>query len=113
MFFLEVFDLGDSVFELGNSACALEILDSFGGSATEVELVFFQLSSVSVTFGSAENVSEFLLREVYVIVSVRMRVLGWVPPVILIPTVTPEVLAVGPGLQLQIAHRTVLVVVAD
>ena len=110
---VEAFHLGNGILELCNSASALEVLNCLGGCAAEVKLVFFFFRSVCFAFSATEHIRVFLLWEVHVIVSVWMRVLRGVPPIVLIPAVASQILSVVPGLELEVAHRSALVEVAD
>ena len=110
--FVQILYLGDCLLELSNSTRALVVLNCFRGRATEIKPVFLLFGLRGFTDITTEKVRVFLLWEVHVIVSVRMRVFSWVPPVILVPRVASKVLALIPGSQLKIADASVLVEVA-
>ena len=53
------------------------------GCTAEVKLVMLVILSLSSALGAAKEVTVLLVSEVDIVVSVRMRELGWVIPVIL------------------------------
>ena len=53
------------------------------GCTAEVKLVLLVILSLSSALGAAKEVTVLLVSEVDIVVSVRMRELGWVIPVIL------------------------------
>jgi hypothetical protein len=73
-------------------------------------IVFSRLSSSD---GTSEEILVLLLREVDVIVSVRVREFSGVVSVILPGRLRSESLSVGPGLQFQVRDGSVLVVITN
>lgn len=88
---------------------------SLGGGTPEVVLVLFQLLLGSLTLGSAEHISVFLLCEVDAIVSMRMRELGRIITIVLPGRIRSHVLraTVSPVPDGEVGDRLALVVVAD
>ena len=81
--------------------------------AHEVHLMLIVILGHGGALGTSEEVHELLLGEVDVIVPVRVRELCWVPPVILIPGVGAQTVAMSPGLELEIGDGTTAVEVRD
>jgi len=77
-----------------------------------VLFVFFRLSS---SLCASEKVTVFLIREVNIVVTMGMRELGRVPPVVLPEGVAAQVgcLAVVPGLELEVGDGAVFVEIGN
>jgi hypothetical protein len=104
--------LGDFA-ELGNSLLTLVLLDGLRRVALEVESVLLFLGLLTFSHGASKEVFVFLFWEVHIVVSVRMRVLGWVVSVIFVERVGAKFLSVFPGLEFELAGRSASVEVRD
>jgi len=93
--------LGD-VAELGNSLFALVLLDGLRSVALEVQFELLLFGLVGFSDGTSKEVFVFLFWEVHIVVSVRMRVLGWVVSVIFVDGVGAKFSSVLPGLEFEI-----------
>ena len=82
------------------------LLHGLGFAAPHRDFVVFFFFLLVGSHSTSEDVLVFLIREVDIVVSVWVRVLGGVVPVILPDAVRSEVasLSVFPGLELQIAN---------
>jgi hypothetical protein len=112
---VEVIDFASNIFKRGFSL--LGLVSQYGiGSIIEVAKgVLITVIALSISEGSAEDVSVLLLWEVLVIVSVRMWVFSWVISIILPGGITSQVLwmSIRPALNIQISNRSALVVVSN
>ena len=76
-----------------------------------IHIVLLALGGQSSSLGASEEVGVFLLREVNVIVPVRMCILRRVVPVILVERVRSQGITIGPVLELEIGDGSATVVV--
>merc|ERR1719362_2698494 len=86
---IERIDLLGNVGE-SDTSLAVVLSNGLGLVREHVHLKLLALGSHSRAVRASEEVGVLLLWEVHVIVSVRMRVLGWVVPVVLVERVRPE-----------------------
>ena len=100
---IERIDLLGNVGE-SDTSLAVVLSNGLGLVREHVHLKLLALSSHSRAVRASEEVGVLLLWEVHVIVSVRMRVLGWVVPVVLVERVRPERITVSPVLELEVGY---------
>lgn len=89
------------------------VVHSLRDSRSKVNLMLIIFSSLSSSDGTSEEILVLLLREVDVIVSVRVREFSGVVSVILPGRLRSESLSMGPGLQFQVRDGSVLVVITN
>ena len=97
----------ESVDLLGNvgesdATLAMVLSDGLRLIREHVHIVLLALGSHGSALGTSEEVGVLLLWEVDVIVSVRMRVLGWVVPVVLVERIRSQGITVSPVLELEV-----------
>ena len=89
------------------------IIHSLRAAVEKVKLVTFVLSSLGSAQGTSEEILVFLVWEVDIVVSVWVRVLGWVIPVILPSAFGTKCLSMLPGFELEIRYGSSAVIVTD
>jgi len=112
---LELVDLGNSCGEGGLLLLGLVLVHGGGSAIEEAELVLLSLLSGGSTESTSEDILVLLLWEVHVIVSVWVRVFGWIISIILPGGGGSQVLwmAIAPVLALEVSHRSTLIIVAN
>jgi len=100
-------------FKLFHATGLVEVGHGLGTSVHQTKTVTLTLLVLSLTQRSSKEVFVFLVGEVDIVVSVGMRELGWVIPVILPSGARMQTLAVVPSLKMEVAHRATTVVITD
>lgn len=115
VFSIKFFDFSNNIAEFSHAFLRLVFVHCFWCSISKVKTVFFIFFWSSSTFSTSEEIFEFLLGEVNVIVSVRVRIHNWIVPVILPNRVTTHVgcFSMLPSFQLQVLNRAITVIIRD
>ena len=89
------------------------IIHSLRAAGEEVKLVTLVLSSFGSALGTSEEIQVFLVWEIDIVVSVGVRVLGWVIPIVLPSAFGTESLSVLPRFEREVRYGLTAVIVTD
>ena len=85
-----------------HASLAMVLADGLGLVREGVHLILLVLLCLGGADSTSEDILVLLLREVDIVVSMRVAELGWVEPVILIEGVRAESVSVAPVLNLEV-----------